>query len=129
MRSLARDMGKALGSFGHISALRRLAVGQFRVESAFPLDFDALPSDIAGLTEHVLPIETVLDDIPALALTEEEARRMSSGQAIALWPVAKRSPLTGLEQGTIVQALCGDRLIAVAEVGNGMVRSVRVLNH
>jgi tRNA pseudouridine55 synthase len=73
-------------------------------------------------------VETVLDDIPALALTDEEARRVSRGQAIALWPVAKRTPLTGLVCGMAVQARCGDKLIAVAEVGDGMVRPVRVMN-
>ena len=54
---------------------------------------------------------------------------MTLGQAVALWPVVKRNPQAGLEQGTAVQALCGDKLIAVAEVGNGMIRPVRVLNH
>ena len=83
----------------------------------------------AAASEHLLPVATVLDDIPALALTAEEARRMSLGQSIALWPVAKRSPLSGLEPGTAVRVHCGDRLVAVGEVGNGMVRPVRVLNH
>ena len=82
----------------------------------------------AADSEYLLPVTTVLDDIPALALTVEEARRVRLGQAIALWPVAKRSPLSGLTPGMAVQAKCGDKLIAVAEVGDGMVRPVRVMN-
>ncbi len=128
IRALVRDLGQALGTLGHITALRRTRCGPFREKQAISLaDLEVLGHKAAA-SDYLLPVGTVLDDIPALALTEEEARRMTSGQSIALWPVAKRSPLSGLEQGTVVQARCGDRLIAVAEVGNGMVRSVRVIN-
>ncbi len=128
IRALVRDLAKALGTLGHISALRRTRCGPFGQERAISLDnLEALGHKTAA-SEHLLPVATVLDDIPALALTAEEARRMSLGQSIALWPVAKRSPLTGLEPGDAVQAKCGDKLVAVAEVGNGMVRPVRVMN-
>ncbi len=134
IRALVRDLAQALGTLGHISALRRTQTGPFAENRAISLEkLEALGHKAAD-SEVLLPTRTVLDDIPALALTEEEARRMTQGQAIALWPLVKRSPLigpngTGLAQGTPVQALCGDKLIAVAEVGNGMVRPVRVLNH
>jgi tRNA pseudouridine55 synthase len=134
IRALVRDLARVLGTLGHISVLRRTHCGAFSEKRAISLEnLEALGHKAAD-SEHLLPVETVLDDIPALALTEEEARRMTSGQAIALWPVVKRTPLIGpngpgLEQGTPVQALCGNKLIAVAEVGNGMVRPVRVLNH
>ena len=128
IRALVRDLAKALGTLGHISALRRTRCGPFGQERAISLDnLEALGHKTAA-SEHLLLVATVLDDIPALALTAEEARRMSLGQSIALWPVAKRSPLTGLEPGDAVQAKCGDKLVAVAEVGNGMVRPVRVMN-
>ncbi len=129
VRALVRDLAQALGTLGHIARLRRTVCGPFAENRAISLENLEVLGHKAAASEYLLPIATVLDDIPALALTEEEARRMSLGQSIALWPVAKRSPLTGLEQGTTVQVLCGDRLIAVAEVGNGMVRPVRVLNH
>ena len=128
IRALVRDLAKALGTLGHISALRRTRCGPFSEERAISLaNLEALGHKTAA-SEYLLPVATVLDDIPALALTVEEARRMSLGQSIALWPVAKRSPLTGLEPGDAVQAKCGDKLVAVAEVGNGMVRPVRVMN-
>ncbi len=134
IRALVRDLAQALGTLGHISVLRRTQTGPFTEKGAISLEnLEALGHKAAD-SEILLPTRTVLADIPALALTEEEARRMIQGQAIALWPLVKRSPLigphgTGLEQGTPVQALCGDKLIAVAEVGNGMIRPVRVLNH
>jgi tRNA pseudouridine55 synthase len=129
IRALVRDLAQALGTEGHISALRRTRCGPFSENRAISLEMLEALGHKAAASEYLLPVKTVLDDIPALALTEEEARRMSLGQAIALWPVVKRKPLTGLDEGQAVQALCGERLIAVAEVGNGMIRPVRVLNH
>jgi tRNA pseudouridine55 synthase len=129
VRALVRDLAQALGTVGHISELRRTRCGPFGEEQAISLvNLEALGHNAAH-SAHLLPVATVLDDIPALALTAEEARRVSLGQAIALWPLAKRSPLTGLTPGMAVQAKCGDKLIAVAEVGDGMVRPVRVMNH
>ena len=129
IRALVRDLAQAIGTVGHISVLRRTRCGPFSEKAAISLDnLEALGHN-AAQSAHLLPVATVLDDIPALALTAEEARRVSSGQAIALWPVAKRSPLSGLVPGMAVQTKCGDKLIAVAEVGDGMVRPVRVMNH
>ena len=134
IRALVRDMAQALGTLGHIAALRRTRCGPFGEDRAISLENLEALGHKAAASEYLLPVETVLDDIPALALTEEEARRMTLGQAIALWPVVKRSPIIGLDgnglaQGAAVQAKFGDKLIAVAEVGNGMIRPVRVLNH
>ena len=129
IRALVRDLAQALGTVGHVSALRRTRCGVFDESTAISLaNLEALGHKAAD-SAHLLPVATVLDDIPALALTEDEARRVKLGQAIALWPLAKRSPLTGLTYGMAVQARCGDKLIAVAEVGDGMVRPVRVMNN
>jgi tRNA pseudouridine55 synthase len=133
IRSLARDMGAALGCFGHVSALRRVAVGQFRVENAYPLDFDALPSDIAGLTEHVLPIETVLDDIPALALTADEAQRLRCGQTVGLFTHHHRDWLAELiaagRDGGIALALWQGKAVAMVRIDSAEARPVRVFNY
>jgi tRNA pseudouridine55 synthase len=129
IRAIVRDLARKLGTLGHISSLRRTKCGPFTEENAISLENLEALGHKAAASEYLLPVETVLDDIPALALTEEEARRMILGQAVALWPVVKRNPQTGLAQGTAVQAVCGDKLIAVAEVGNGMIRPVRVMNH
>ena len=133
VRSLARDIGAALGSFGHVSALRRLAVGQFHVEKAFALDFDALPSDIAGLTEHVLPIETVLDDIPALALTADEAQRLRCGQTVGLFTHHHRDWLAELiaegRDAGIVLALWQGKAVAMVRIDSAEAQPVRVFNY
>ncbi|TAK98176.1 MAG: tRNA pseudouridine(55) synthase TruB [Rhodospirillaceae bacterium] len=128
IRALVRDLAQAIGTVGHISKLRRTRCGVFAESAAISLAMLETLGHKAADSEYLLPVTTVLDDIPALALTEEETRRVRLGQAIALWPVAKRSPLTGLSPGMAVQVRCGDKLIAVAEVGDGMVRPVRVMN-
>jgi tRNA pseudouridine55 synthase len=133
VRALARDMAVSLGTFGHVVALRRLAVGQFRAEAAYPLDFDALPSDIAGLTEQILPIETALDDIPALALTADEAHRLRCGQAVGLFTHQHRDWLAeliaeGRDHG-IVLALWQGKAVAMVRIDSAEAHPVRVFNY
>ena len=128
MRSLARDMALALGTVGHISQLRRTAVGPFYENQAISLDKLESLGHIAALSEHLLPVETVLDDIPALALTETEARKLSHGQAIPVLPVANRSPLKNISQGDVVRAMVEDRLVALAKIKGGEIRPFRVMN-
>ena len=132
MRALARDIALALGTVGHISDLRRIAVGPFKEKDAILLDklLDKLESlgHSAPLSEHLLPIETVLDDIPALALTETEARRLRRGLAVPVLPVAKRSPFKNIGQGDVVCAMTEGRLVALAKIKGGEIRPFRVMN-
>lgn len=128
IRALVRDLAESLGTVAHITELRRTRCGAFDESMAISLDkLEALGHKAAG-SGVLLPVATVLDDIPALALTEEEARRLSHGQSVSLFAVANRTPISGLKPGVAVQAVCGDRLIAVAMVADGLVKPVRVLN-
>ena len=105
-----------------------MAVGPFHENQAISLDKLESLGHSAALSEHLLPIETVLDDIPALALTETEARKLSLGQAIPVLPVANRSPLKNISQGDVVRAMAEDRLVALAKIKGGEIRPFRVLN-
>ena len=128
IRALVRDLAHALSTYGHIAELRRTRCGVFHEKSAISLDkLEALGHKAAD-SEVLLPVSTVLDDIPALALTEEEANRMRHGQSVSLFAVARRSPISGLTPGAAVQVVCGDRLVALATVADGLVKPVRVLN-
>jgi tRNA pseudouridine55 synthase len=69
----------------------------------------------------LLPIETALDDIPALAVTAEEAGRLRHGQRVM--PQRVRDDLA---EGTIVAACC-DRLVAVARIEDGGLRPLRII--
>lgn len=82
VRSIARDMGQILGCFGHVTALRRLAVGNFTEDSAISLDEFEKIVQSADPDQVLLPVETVLDDIPALAMTAEEISRIRQGQTL-----------------------------------------------
>jgi tRNA pseudouridine55 synthase len=132
VRALARDLAVALGTVGHLSALRRLAVGRFRAEDAIALDFSAPPSDTHGLIEHLLPIETALDDIPALALTADEARRLRSGQTVGLFTHPHRNWLAELmaegRDGGIVLAKWQGRAVAMVRIDKAEAHPVRVFN-
>ncbi len=128
MRSLARDLGTALGTVGHIAQLRRIAVGPFDEKQAISLDKLESLRHSAPLSEYLLPVETVLDDIPALAMTETEARKLSQGQAIPVLPVASRSPLKNIGQGDVVRVMAEGRLVALAKINGGEIRPFRVMN-
>jgi tRNA pseudouridine55 synthase len=122
VRALARDLAEALGTVGHVAALRRTAVGRLTEARAIPLDKLTSLGHRAAASEHLLPVATVLDDIPALAVTEAEAERLRHGQAIEL---ARRDLAP---EAATVCAMCGDALVALAQITAGSLRPVRVLN-
>ena len=128
MRALARDLAVALGTVGHVAALRRNSVGSFTESAAIPLDkIDSLGhSD--GLKEHLLPVGAALDGIPALNLTEAEGRRLQRGQPVAVLPVASRSSLKHLSRDAVFCAMAMGRPVALATVKGGEIRALRVLN-
>jgi len=125
MRALARDLAQALGTLGHVDALRRLRVGPFEATAAITLD------NLRGLGHSpppLWPVETVLDDIPALAVTGSEASRLRSGQSIALLRRADIDRLQGLRDGAELCVMAEGRAIALARRDGATVRPVRVLN-
>ncbi len=128
MRALARDLGKALGTCAHVVGLRRSAVGPFREEMAIPLESLEALGHSPALMEQLLPIETALDDIPAFALSEAEARRLRCGQTVSLMARVHRDRLRDLSQGSIVCATTAGRLVALARYEAGEVHPVRVIN-
>lgn len=128
MRALARDVAVALGTLGCVDALRRTAVGPFTEDGAIPLDNIRTLGHSAALMEHVLAVETALAGIPALVLTEGEARRLHSGQAVAVLPVARRQGQRLPSKDGIVFATAAEKPIAVARIHGGELRPLRVLN-
>jgi len=81
VRTLAQDIGEALGCGAHLAALRRTRVGSLQLDDAIPLD--ALAA-LAPETRHALlqPADALLAALPRLDLDEAAARRLSYGQAI-----------------------------------------------
>ncbi len=128
VRSLGRDLALAVGTLAYVSQLRRLAVGPFTLERAISLDNLAALDHSAAAFGHLLPIETALDDIPALALTEAEAHRLRHGQSVVPLLAADRALIDELGTGAMVRATTGQTLVALAEIVAGGLRPVRVLN-
>ena len=127
VRALARDIGRILGCFGHICALRRTLVGPFTERDMIPLEeLQALCNRAASgegnLADALLPVETALDDIPALAVTRADAARLHRGQAVLL-----RGRDAPNSSGTVYVTVAG-RLLALAEIGNGELIPKRVFN-
>lgn len=77
IRSLIRDIGEALECGAHMTALRRLTVGEFSIEDAMTLD-DVLDSPERAI-QTILSMSDVLHSMPALELTEEELMRLRNG--------------------------------------------------
>jgi tRNA pseudouridine55 synthase len=133
IRSLARDLAQSLGTVGHVAALRRTQVGPFHEHHAIALDKLRELGHSPAAFERLLPIETVLDDIPALAVTEGEAERLRQGQALAALDTGANGPRwfpkeSHPEDGTIFLATADGKPVALARLERGSVRPVRVLN-
>ncbi|HVV62908.1 MAG TPA: tRNA pseudouridine(55) synthase TruB [Pseudolabrys sp.] len=127
VRSLARDIGRALGCGGHVCALRRCAVGSFSEETMIPLaELEALchraASGEASLADAFMPVATALDDIPALAVSGPDAARLQRGQAVLL-----RGRDAPIFSGPVYVTASG-HLIALAEVDRGEIVPKRVFN-
>ncbi|MFT8675907.1 MAG: tRNA pseudouridine(55) synthase TruB [Acetobacter sp.] len=126
MRALARDVALAAGTLGHITVLRRLRVGPFTEADAIMLDKLAPNDDKAPASPDLLsPVETALADIPALALTEDEAVLLRHGQPLGLVGLMGRIPQTD-EAGT-VRVMEGERVLGIGRLEDGWLKPVRIL--
>ncbi|HEX8514435.1 MAG TPA: tRNA pseudouridine(55) synthase TruB [Allosphingosinicella sp.] len=83
IRSLARDIARALDSVGHVTMLRRLKAGPFPLESAISLDKMGELAKARQLEQALLPLTAGLDDIPALPVTPDQARALREGRRLA----------------------------------------------
>ena len=86
VRSLARDIAHALGTCGHIVALRRTRVGPFTLENAVTLEMLEQAANEGDVTRHLLPIRTGLDAIPVLNLMPAEAEMLYRGMGLLIRP-------------------------------------------
>jgi tRNA pseudouridine55 synthase len=128
IRALVRDLGAELGTFAHVAELRRLSVGRFTEEQAISLDSVAEQGHMWTRPRYLLPIETALDGIPALALTEAQAVRLCNGQSVTLGDPGEEADLDRIGEPTVVSAWHDKALVALARIENRRLRPVRVIN-
>jgi tRNA pseudouridine55 synthase len=120
VRTLAADLGRAVGVPAHLCALRRTEAGPFRLAQAIPLgEAEALGrSDPQALRARLVPLAEALSGFPGAPLSREESRDLAHGRAVA-------RPEVG---DGLVRALGPDgRLVAVCEAREGVLRPLRVL--
>jgi tRNA pseudouridine55 synthase len=134
VRAWARDFARALGTVGHVSELRRLKVGPFGEKSAISLDFLESLGNGPRALEHLRPVSAALDDIPALAITDQDAVRLRSGNAVMIRAphLARLSEGGGMNanlQGLTVFLSTGrGEPVALATIAEGEMRPFRVFN-
>jgi len=132
VRSLARDMGELLCTKGYISALRREKVGCFTADNAISLDKLEEMDYVSARSEALLPLESVLDDIPALTLTQEETAKVRNGQSLGFIsrPDFERLSSIGLgkKEAQVALVLLQDQPVALVDQVRAEIKPVRVFN-
>jgi tRNA pseudouridine55 synthase len=126
IRSLARDMGRKLGSLGHVSRLRRVSVGGLTEGQMISLEkleeLSHKPDREGALKEALCSIETVLDGIPALAVMDQDAAKLRQGQKVLLRgaqaPVSAKAVLVRHE----------GKPLGVCEISQGALKTIRLFN-
>jgi tRNA pseudouridine55 synthase len=127
VRALARDFGRQLGCFGHISALRRTFVAPFGEDSMVPLaDLTAL-EEIADEAERLAALDAFLIDtgealssLPQIVINDDQAHRLRMGNPIILR--GRDAPVSADE----AYATARGKLVAIGEIGGGEFRPKRV---
>lgn len=134
VRAIGRDLGLQLGCFGYISRLERASVGPFTLENSISLDFFMDSEHNPNPEQALLPLTTALDDIPVLALREQEAARLKNGNSIAFYskPDLDRMTDAGIEwndkEPVTVLATYDKRPIALVDVIGPELHPIRIFN-
>ena len=119
IRSIARDLGDALGVGAHLTALRRTSVGRFRVEES--LSLDALDDEHRVSEARVGPVEAV-SHLPSLEVDDGEAARLLHGQRLR---VEAPGAADASSDARVAVAHAG-RLLAIGELDDGLLRPRKV---
>jgi tRNA pseudouridine55 synthase len=118
VRAIARDLGRALGAYGHVIELRRTRVGPFSVGVAIPLD--RLPDDADLMARAVLPLQAGLAEIPTLPVDRSGAAIVRRGQKLIIRGAGPTEGRAYVE--------CFGTPVAFGAVEDGYFVSTRVFN-
>ncbi|HXL99123.1 MAG TPA: tRNA pseudouridine(55) synthase TruB [Rhizomicrobium sp.] len=134
VRAWVRDLARALGTVGHVSQLRRTSIGGFQEKDAVPLETLRSFMHSPAAFEHLRPISTALDGIPALAVTGQDAVRLRCGNPILCRAnffarLSDANPDSDDLQGlTVYLSTHEGEPVALAELTAGELRPFRVFN-
>jgi tRNA pseudouridine55 synthase len=121
VRSIARDMGKALGCHGHVRKLRRIWSGPFEVTDGLTMAQVEEMARTPELDAHLLPLETGLVDLPKVSATAEGTVRLRNGNPGMV--IA-----SGVEYGDECWASFDGKAVAVGRYKAGELHPSRVFN-
>jgi tRNA pseudouridine55 synthase len=134
VRAWVRDLALALGTLGYVSQLRRLRIGNFKAEDGIGLEPLKGFMHSPAAFEHLKPLSTALDGIPALAVTGQDAVRLKSGNPILVrrQDFARISEAVqsddGLQGLTVFLSTGEGEPVALAAFAEGELRPFRVFN-
>lgn len=120
VRSIARDLGAALGCLGHVQWLRRTWSGQFRADQGVTLDQIDAEARTDALDARLLPLEAALADLPEFPATPEGAARLRNGNPGQV--------IAHADWGTEGWASLGGQAIAIGHYRGGELHPTRVFN-
>ncbi len=130
VRAMARDLAATLGAEGHVSQLRRTRVGAMDEAMSVTLDhLETLSEDKSALLATLLPLETVIDDIPQVALETGDADAIKQGREVILMPhiVERwRAEKSDDPEDRLALATCDSVAVALGEVRAGRFKPNRV---
>ncbi len=123
VRALARDFGRLLGCYGHVTALRRTRVGPFTEADATPLNvLDQARRDGTDVMPLIVPVDRALSEIPAITVSRTDAGRLARGQSCLL-----RGADAPIEEPSVA-VFCQGQLVAIGEVLHGELHPRRVFH-
>ena len=131
VRAIARDLGRLLGCYGHVVALRRTRVGPFsevdgvtlaEVEAALSPKDGPVPLPDPASSALLLPVEAALSDIAEIAVSPSDAATLARGQAVLIR--GRDAPV----MAGAAYAICKGRIVAIGEIEKGALKPTRVFN-
>ena len=132
IRSLAKDIAEKLNTKAHVIALRRHSVGNFSEKDTIFIDFFKEIIHSPAILKKMLPIEAVLDDIPALALNEIEARKLKLGQKIQFNSLEFKNKFLNkhpnFQEFEKLYAIRNNSIIAIVKIETDLVKPKRIIN-
>jgi tRNA pseudouridine55 synthase len=133
VRAWVRDLALAMGGLGYVSKLRRVRIGNFNVSDAVGLETLKGFMHSPAAFEHLKPLSTALDGIPALAVTGQDAVRLKSGNPVMVRPrefarIADTAQTDDLQGLTVFLSTGDGEPVALAEFAEGELRPFRVFN-
>jgi len=127
VRSIARDLGRQLGCYGHVSQLRRTAVAPFVEANLVPLsvlvELEQVEDEVerlAALDAYLIDIGAALSMLPRIEISNEQAQRIRMGNPVVLR--GRDAPVACDEVG----AYCAGQLVALGQVAAGEFQPRRV---